>query len=84
MLHVSFYIPHFLCFCMLPYVLGFVRSCIVLVLMQDILTFMCLNTLVILRLDLNVFQIIVSLTVLLSRLQLLCLCCNWGFSLWVV
>jgi hypothetical protein len=70
--------------CMLPFVLVFVRSCTVLVLLKDILTFVCLNTLVLLRLNVNIFQVIISLTVSLSRLQLLCLCCNWEFSLWVV
>ena len=47
-LHVSVEIPHFLCSCKLLFVLGLVRWCIVLVHLKDILTFVCLNRLVIL------------------------------------
>jgi hypothetical protein len=49
--HVSLYIPHCLCSCMLLFVLGLVRSCVVLVLLKDILTFVFLNRFVILPIN---------------------------------
>ena len=76
--------PTLFCSCMLPFVLGLVRPCIVLVFLKDILTFLCLSTLILLRLNVNIVQVIISMTVLLSQSQLLCLCCNWDFSLWVL
>jgi len=50
-LHVSFYNPQIFCSFMLLVVLGLVRYCIVLVLLKDILTFVCLNEFVILRIS---------------------------------
>jgi hypothetical protein len=80
----DFLYPTLSCSYTLPFVLGLVRPCIVLVFLKNILTFLCLDAFLLLRLNVNIVQVIISMTVLLSQTQLLCMCCNWKFSLWVL